>query len=361
MKLKLTAQNKATILQSCPDNFKEFAMHRPSILAFGVLTAAFLSFPAIAQQITWTAGFVNAIGSSYVETIKTVPARIDAATKSRLKIELYDTLVAGPEQPAAVRDGRLDSSFAVSPWLSAEAPYINFGHLPGLLTDVAVYHKMLDPMLREEMAKVWKSKYKSLQLMTGVFEEQCLISRTPIRTVSDFAGKKVRVHNTEAAALMKQLRAAPTPIPFGEIVPALQRGIVDIVMTSVGTANGFGFHTVAKQVSLWKIGTVVPWSFVVNEDVWAKLPADLKPIVQAELRKIEDEHFARHASFNRESIENFVKNGMTVYVAPPSEQAKVFAKENADAVFESWYALNDRAGTDGRGLVKKIEAMKAKK
>ena len=329
-------------------------------LAFGLLTVGLFSLPAAAQQITWTAGYVNAVGSSYVDTLKTVPARIEAATKGRLKIELYDTLVAGPEQPAAVRDGRLDSSFAVTPWLSAEAPYMNFGHLPGLLTDVDQYHKMLDPLLRGEMAKVWKAKYKSVQLMTGVFEEQCLISRDPIRTIADFAGKKVRVHNTEAGTLMTKLGAAPTPVPFGEIVPALQRGIVDIVMTSVGTANGFGFYTVAKNVSLWKIGTIVPWSFVVNEDVWAKLPDDLKPVVQAELRKIEDEHFAKHAEFNRENIENFKKNGMTVYVAPPDELKKVFAKENVEAVFETWYQLNERAGTDGRGLVKKIEEMKAK-
>lgn len=330
-------------------------------LMLGVAIASSTSFAAAAQQITWTAGFVNAVGSSYVETLKTVPARIEAATKGRVKIELYDTLVAGPEQPAAVRDGRLDSSFAVSPWLSAEAPYMNFGHLPGLLTDVAMYQKMLDPLLREEMARIWKTKYKAVQLMTGVFEEQCIITRSAaLQTVSDFSGKKVRVHNTEAAALMSKLGAAPTPVPFGEIVPALQRGIVDIVMTSVGTAYGFGFHTVARHLSLWKIGTVVPWSFVVNEAAWAKLPDDLKPVVQAELRKIEDEHFARHATFNQESIAKLAAGGMTIYEAPVEERAKVFAKENVTAVFESWYALNDRAGTDGRGLVKKIEELKSK-
>ena len=321
---------------------------------------ALVSVQTSAQQTRWSVGFVNANGSSYVETLKQVPARIDAATKGRLKIELYDTLVAGPEQPAAVRDGRLDGSFAVSPWLSAEAPYMNFGHLPGLLIDVAQYHKMLDPLLRAEMAKVWSAKYKAVQLATGVFEEQCVISRDPIRSVADFAGKKVRVHNTEAAALMSKLGAAPTPVPFGEIVPALQRGIVDIVMTSVGTANGFGFHTVAKNFGLWKIGTVVPWSMVVNEAVWAKLPADLKPLVTAEFRKIEDEHFARHAAFNKENIASLVKNGMTLYEAPESERAKVFAKANVDAVFDNWYSLNERAGTDGRGLVKKILELKAR-
>ena len=333
-------------------------MHLKSLMA--CLLAGMLSFSAAAQNIKWTVGWTNANGSSYAETIKTVPARIEAATKGRLKIELYDTLVAGAEQPAAVRDGRLDGSFAVSPWLSAEAPLVNFGHLPGLLTDVAVYHKMLDPLLREETAKVWATKYKAVQLATGVFEDQCIISKVPLHTVADFAGKKVRVHNTEAAALMSKIGAVPTPVPFGEITPALQRGIVDIVMTSVGTANGFGFPTVAKHLSIWRIGTVVPWSFVVNQAVWDKLPADLKPVVQSEFRKIEDEHFARHAAFSKDSIERLAKAGMTVYVAPPEELAKMFAPANVNAVFENWYSLNEKAGTDGRALVKKINELKGK-
>jgi TRAP-type C4-dicarboxylate transport system substrate-binding protein len=333
-------------------------MRTQSLITF--LLAGVVCTAASAQSVKWSIGWTNANGSSYAETIKTVPARIDAATKGRLKIELYDTLVAGAEQPAAVRDGRLDGSFAVSPWLSAEAPLMNFGHLPGLLTEVSAYHKMLDPMLRAEMAKVWATRYKAVQLATGVFEDQCLISKVPLHTVADLAGKKVRVHNTEAAALMSRVGAVPTPVPFGEITPALQRGIVDIVMTSVGTANGFGFPAVAKHLSIWKIGTVVPWSFVVNQDVWAKLPVDLKPVVEAEFRAIENEHFARHEAFSRDSIDRLVKAGMTLYVAPPQEQAKLFAPANVDAVFNNWYALNEKAGTDGRALVRKINELKIK-
>lgn len=335
-------------------------MRIPSLKIAAVIAALVASATAGAQNVKWTVGWVNANGSSYAETVKTVPARIEAATKGRLKIELYDTLVAGPEQPAAVRDGRLDASFAVSPWLSAEAPYVNYGHLPGLLTDVAQYQKMLDPLLRGETAKIWRDKYKAIQLATGVFEEQCIISKVPLHTVADFTGKKVRVHNTEAGALMSKIGAVPTPVPFGEIVPALQRGIVDVVMTSVGTANGFGFPTVAKQLSIWKIGTIVPWSFVVNEAAWAKLPADLKPLVEAELRKIENEHFANHAAFSKDAIDRLVKSGMTLYVAPPAEQAKMFSTDNTSSVYENWYKLNERSGTDGRALVKKITDLKAK-
>ncbi len=197
-------------------------------------------------------------------------------------------------------------------------------------------------------------------LATGVFEDQCIISKVPLHTVADFNGKKIRVHNTEAAALMRVIGAVPTPVPFGEITPALQRGIVDVVMTSVGTANGFGFPAVAKQLAIWRIGTVVPWSFVVNQATWGKLPADLKPIVEAEFRKIEDEHFARHAAFSKDSIDRLVKAGMSLYVATPEESAKMFAPANVNSVYDNWYALNEKAGTDGRALVKKINELKAK-
>ena len=118
-------------------------MQRRTFL-LGTLLAGTASLPAMADETTWTAGFVNAIGSSYLETLKTVPGRVGTATKGRLKIVTYDTLVNGPDQPGAVRDDRLDSSFAVTPWLSAEAPYLNFGSLPGLITDAGLYHKMLE-------------------------------------------------------------------------------------------------------------------------------------------------------------------------------------------------------------------------
>ncbi len=336
-------------------------MQRRTFL-LGTLLAGAAASPAMAaaDETKLSAGFVNAVGSIYLDTLKTVPGRIKAATQGKLDIVEYASLVDGPDQPAAVRDDRLDSSFAVTPWLSADTPYLNFGSLPGLVTEEGVYHKLLDEYLRAATAKIWLSKYNAVQVMTGLFEEQCLISKVPIRKVEDFRGKKVRVISTEAAELMKKLGAAPTPVPFGEIVPALQRSIVDIVMTSVGTANGFGFYTVAKYISIWKIGTIVPWSYIVNKNAWAKLPADIRGPAQAELRKIEDEHFASLAAFDNKCIQEFIKHGMQVYEAPPSELAKVFDKQNVAAVYNNWYKLNDRAGTDGRALVKKIRELEAK-
>lgn len=324
------------------------------------IVSSLIGTAAMAQTITWNVGYINASGSSYVETLKTVPERISKATNGRLKIELYDTLVAGPDQPAAVRDGSLDATFAVGPWLSAEAPLLNVGMLPGLLTDVPMYHKLLDPYIRDVVAKVWHDKYNAHQLATGVFELQSVISKEPLLTLEGFNGKKIRVHNNSAADLMVQIGGAPTAVPFGEIVPALQRGIVDVVMTSVGTANGIGFSSVAKHVSIWNIGAVLTWSFVVNEDVWNKLPGDLKPLVEQEFRKIEDDHFAENEAFNAKNIEMLRQSGMEVTFIPQAEIERLFSPENIKPVYESWYSLNDKSGLDGRAMVKKIQELKEK-
>ena len=56
---------------------------RPLLASIALLAAGLLAGPACAQ-VKWNVGFVNAVGSSYVDTIKTVPARIEAATQEKM-------------------------------------------------------------------------------------------------------------------------------------------------------------------------------------------------------------------------------------------------------------------------------------
>jgi TRAP-type C4-dicarboxylate transport system substrate-binding protein len=326
-----------------------------------LLLAGVLPGAAEAQPIVWRFGYVNAVGSSYVAMANTLPDIISKATNGRLKIELYDTLVPGPDQPAAVRDGRLDGTIAVNPWLSAEAPLLNIGALPGLITTLAQYGKVLDPLLRGQYEAIWQQQFNARMLATGVFEEQCILSNKPLTKASDFRGIKIRVHNTEAATLMNALGARPTPVNFPEIEPALQRGVVNAVMTSVGTAYGLGFYTVAKYVSIWKIGTIVTWSVIVNQYVWKKLPDDLKPAVAAAFRKIEDHWFAEDAPFSAAAIKALQAKGMTLLTPAPSEIAAVFSPKNVREVYDNWYRLNDQTHEDGRAVVAKVRAMLGEK
>jgi len=327
------------------------------ILVLAAIAALGLSGPATAQQTVWKLGYVNATDSSYLKTIQTMPERIARATDGKVTIELHHSLVKGSQQPAGLRDGRLEIIAGVNPWLSGEAPILNVGHLPGLIADAAEYREVLDAGLEAEFAKVWLDKYNGVMLSHGVFERQVILSNKAILKVSDFEGLKVRVHNTEAAQLMNALGAKPTPVSFGEIAPALQRGVVDAVMTSTGTSHGFGFYSVADYIHYWGIGTGVGWSVVVNKDAWAALSPDLQDKVRAEFQAIEDEHYANDAAYSDLMTQQQVDKGMTLIAVGADERAEVFQEANVKAVYDAWYKLAEDRGYDGRAVVEKTRGL----
>ena len=325
-----------------------------------VAVAIALSAPAMAQEHVWKMGYVPATGSSYLKTIETMPDRISAETGGAVKIELHPTLVQGSAQPGGLRDGRLEIIAGVNPWLSGEAPILNIGHLPGLIADSQEYRQVLNAGLEDDIAKVWLDRYNGVMLSHGVFERQVILSNKAILTAEDFKGLKVRVHNTEAAQLMNSLGAKPTPIAFGEIVPALERGVVDAVMTSTGTSHGFGFYSAAEYIHNWGIGTGVGWSVVVNKDAWAELSPELQETVRAAFQAIEDDHYAEDSAYSDLMTQRQVDAGMTLIVPGADERAAVFAPENVSAVYDAWYELCDDRGFDCQQVLEKAETLLAR-
>ena len=61
--------------------------------------------------------------------------------------------------------------------------------------------------------------------------------RDDINSVDDLKGKKIRVQGVSQSDLAKAFGASAVTIPFGEVVPALEKGVVDCGIT--GTMPGY--------------------------------------------------------------------------------------------------------------------------
>lgn len=324
-----------------------------SIAAGGAVAAS-------AQEITWRMGFINAIDSTYLITTMQIPERILDATDGRLEIELYDTLYPGAAQVNAVRDGRLDMAAGPNNYLSGETPLFGLGHLPGLIDTPYEYAKVINAFHGDNIEAVWEEKYNSHVLAHGMFDRQVIVTTTPIRTVEDFDGLKLRVNHYEGGQIISNLGARPTSVPLSETVVALQRGVVDGIMTSVGTTHGLGFFEVADYLHEWKIGSSVTWSYVVNRDSWAALPDDLKEIVSREFKEMETEMFANYDNHSVDMLQAQIDEGMTHIVAPPEELAKLFSEENNAKVYAEWYGRMGDAGHDGEAMVEQVRTLLGK-
>ena len=105
--------------------------------------------------------------------------------------------------------------------------------------------------------------------------------RKPITSLKDFRGLKMRTSGL-GVDLLKEMGVSAVVLPGGEIVPALERGVVDAVeWTTPATDIMLGFHTVAKYLVMPSTRQPLTGNeFLINRKKWDALPADLKAIVR---------------------------------------------------------------------------------
>lgn len=156
-------------------------------------------------------------------------------------------------------------------------------------------------------------------LQTTTFVEPLGWFRKPITSLKDFRGLKMRSSGL-GVDFLKEMGVSAVVLPGGEIVPALERGVVDAVeWSNPATDIPLGFHTVAKNLIMPSIRQPIAANDVlINRKKWEALPEDLKAIVRnAVLAQIA----ASLASEYTESAQVFhdlgSKYGVKVLATPP--------------------------------------------
>ena len=120
----------------------------------------------------------------------------------------------------------------------------------------------------------------------GLFMAQpsSIISKTPIRHLADFKGKKIQVFASKfQTTAMQRLGATPVAMTLGDVLPALQQGAIDGAVAGLGPFVSMHFQDAAKYV----VETNQPGIFVVLEisQKWYDgLPEDLRQIIDQDGR-----------------------------------------------------------------------------
>jgi TRAP-type C4-dicarboxylate transport system substrate-binding protein len=325
------------------------------VLSLAVLLSGALQLTGAQDKIVWRLGYLSVPKSGYQAMIDALPDRLGKLTGGRLEIQTSATIVAPLQHLAALRDGRLEAVAAVLPYYSGEAPVLNVGGLPGLFQSFEEYTKATDTFLFEAYDKIYREKYNGVHLAHGNWPGQVIFSKQPIRTLADFKGTKIRAHNLETSQLMAKLGAKPIAMPFAEFFPAIQRGVVDAGMTGTTPGFGIGLYQVTKYINDWRIGYTVAWSVIVNTKTWDSLPADLKPKLVAEFKKIQAEYAAAVGEETKKGLDLNREKGMEVINPDPAELAKSRDPKLLREIWDGWIDLNKKQGFDGKSLLDGVQ------
>ncbi|UOM35003.1 TRAP transporter substrate-binding protein DctP [Acuticoccus sp. I52.16.1] len=325
------------------------------------LAAGFaIATPASAQDFDLTMGVLPSPNSLYTAMMEQVPERIAKATDGKVQVTLNDSLVGGTQITAAVRDGRVPMSGALHTYLAGEDPRMGLFNLPGLVDNMAEYAYLCESFWCDDVAQLWEENWNSVVLAEGAWCSQALFSKEPIRTLEDFKGKKLRVHNPQTAALMEAIGAKPAPLPLSEVPPALERGVIDGVFTSTCYGNGQEYWRLAKNVQNWKIGPITGWVILINKDTWEEIPQDLRAAIRVEMDDLQHEALYDFYTYVNAAVDEMAENGVELWTAPASEIARVTAPEYSEAAYKAFYDRAAELGFDGEAYVAKARGVLGK-
>lgn len=148
-------------------------------------------------------------------------------------------------------------------------------------------------------------------------------ARTPILRLADFSGKKLRVNATAMEReKMRRLGATAVPMPLSEVLPSLQRGVIDGTMSATGIFVAFKMNDAVKTITITNDTHLVSYAAV--SKVWLeKLPADLQKIVRDVGREVQAGNVAWEVEFNALQGKRWEELGGTLHTLPAEDLKKM--------------------------------------
>ncbi len=242
----------------------------------------------------------------------------------------------GTEVLRLLKTGVYDVAHALPIYVDDGAAVFEASDLSGVATSIAQQREILNAWL-PEMQKTMRDKFGAQIVATFAFPQQVFYCRDEISSLADLKGKKVRVQGVSQSDLVKALGASSVTIPFGEVVPALEKGVVDCGIT--GTLPGYQakWPEVVKTIVDVSLGYTAGF-VAVNLNSWNKLSKPTQAFMTAQFKKFEDAAWASVESDTKAGIA--CNTGNAPCPAGPAAKLKLLTPSDADrAAIKK--ALND--------------------
>lgn len=320
-----------------------------AILLTGSLT---WTLAAQADTTHWTLAYLAVKGTIYEEVALAIPDRIAKATNGQLTINANASLLKGNRLLEGVRDGLVQVSLPLTGYYTGTQPLFTVPSLPGVSESYDDLKALSKSSYGDQVRAVYRDSYRAIEVMQTAFCPQTLFSTQPIKRIEQWSGKKLRVNNRGTGLMGAQLGAVTVSLAAGEVLPALERGVIEGVITDSCWAYGAGFGTVVKHAANWKLGSVLPSPVLVNSDAWERLPPHLQNKVRDEFRAIEADFEARWRERTAQLPLQWRSAGVEFSEIGPEQMEMVYTDSVQAPVLSAWRKDMQRVGLDADAVLK---------
>ena len=304
------------------------------------LTAAALacSSALYAADITLKLGHIANEENSWHKGALKFAEEVKALTNGKVEVKVFPNDALGKEMDLinGMQLGTADMTITGES-LQNWAPKAALLAIPYAFKDMAEMDKAVNGPLGEEIKKDIIEKAKVVPLAFFARGPRNLTSKTPVKSVDDVKGLKMRVPNVPVfMQFWRGVGAQPTPMAFGEVFTSLQTGVIDAQENPLALIKSASFFEVQLYVN--RTDHVRSWiDLAIGEKSFNKLSADQKTAVQeaakraqvyerqlmlADEQKLESELKAKGMTFVDTDQTGFAKKAKEAVLAAAKEELK---------------------------------------
>jgi len=244
------------------------------------------------------------------------------ATGGRLKITV---LAAGelpykaPDVVRAVGSDQVQMGDVAVGFASGDVPELNVLSLPFLCTTYEQFEKAM-PAVRKVADEELQKKFGVTVGMHWTMPPQNFWLNRPVTRVDDLKGLKVRAWNPEQVEMMKLLGGSAVSITSAEVIPALERKVIDGAITSALSANDWRAFEIVRTGYMVNM-TMGHQIMMVNTAALDKLPADVRSTLLAKMKEWAPKYEQMSQQGDVEARKNLAANKVTL-VEPTADDIR---------------------------------------
>ena len=250
-------------------------MYLKSLLLASGAAVAMTAIPAAAQQ-TWTMTTTWPSSLALIEMDRKFVEYANLLVGDELRIEFHDggTLVPGFEVFDAVSSGTIEASGDwPGYWAGRDAAFNPIGTHVSLFNAIDYVNWIQQWDGFDHYQEIY-GRFGMVYLPYGVTNnESGFRTNTPIRSVEDLEGLRLRVSGIEQGRLLERLGGSQVSMAGGELYQAAERGVIDGFEFSTPDVDwGAGFHEVTNYWATpgWHQSASL-FGVMINQNAWDAL------------------------------------------------------------------------------------------
>ena len=246
----------------------------------GLCASVAMTTAAMAEDINLTMShYLPPVLGLHVDFLEPFARELEAKSGGKVKVDIQtagSSLGVITKQWDQATDGLSDMSFGLHGIPRGRFTCTQVVELPFLTDSVEEANKVLWGLFPDHLAK----EHAGVKVLALMAHDPGVLATNGKRVEKpeDLKGLRIRVPSPFIAAMLEDLGAVPVGMPPGQVYENMQTGAIDgVVLPWAGLKE---FRITEVTTNAIEIGAyTTPFFFVMNEDTYGGMPADVQAVV----------------------------------------------------------------------------------